>query len=192
MDYPVIQYADNTILAMHACPRQAAIVKEILTDYASSIGLRINFHKSTLIPINLSQESALALARLFGCSVGSLPFTYLGLPLGTTKPTVLDLMPLVCSAERRLTSTISMMSYGGKLSWLNATVASLLIYAMCTLKFPPKLVEMLDKIRRCLWTKKTEQGDKCNSLAAWDMVCKPKRHGGLGLLTSKYRMMHCL
>lgn len=42
---------------------------------------------------------------------------------------------------------------------------------------------MLDKIRRqCLWVKKTEQGDKCNSLAAWDMVCKPKKCRGLGVL----------
>ena len=98
----------------------------------------------------------------------------------------LDLMPLVCSAERRLTSTITMMYYGGKLSWLSATVTSLLTYAMCTLKFPPKLIEMLDKIRRsCLWTKKTEQGDKCNSLAAWDMVCKPKKLGGLGVINIK-------
>ena len=95
-------------------------------------------------------------------------------------------MPLVCSAERCLTSTIAMMSYGGKLSWLNATVTSLLIYAMCTLKFLPKLIEMLDKIRRrCLWTKKSEQGEKCNSLAAWEMVCKPKKHGGLGVINIK-------
>ena len=65
-NYPVIQYADDTILTMPACPQQAAIIKEILVDYASSIGLRINFHKSTLIPINLSEESALALASSFG------------------------------------------------------------------------------------------------------------------------------
>ena len=30
--------------------------------------------------------------------------------------------------------------------------------------------------------KKTEQGDKCNSLAAWDMVYRPKECGGLGII----------
>ena len=81
---------------------------------------------------------------------------------------------------------LAMMPYGGLLSWLNATVTSLLIYAMCTLKFSPKMIEMLDKIgRRCLWTKKMEPGDKCNSLAAWDMVCKPNKHGGLGVINIK-------
>ena len=57
---------------------------------------------------------------------------------------------------------------------------------MCTLKFSPKLIEILDKIRRrCLWTKKTEQGDKCNSLATWDMVCQPKKKGRLGVINMK-------
>ena len=57
---------------------------------------------------------------------------------------------------------------------------------MCTLKFPPNLIEILDKIRRrCLWTKKTDQGDKCNSLAAWELVCKPKSKGGLGVINIK-------
>lgn len=42
---------------------------------------------------------------------------------------------------------------------------------------------MLDKIRRrCLWRKKTDEGEKSNSLAAWNMVCMPKQSGGLGVL----------
>jgi hypothetical protein len=32
---------------------------------------------------------------------------------------------------------------------------------------------------------KIEDGEKCNSLAAWDMVCKPKNKGGLGVLNLK-------
>lgn len=57
---------------------------------------------------------------------------------------------------------------------------------MCTLKFPPKLIEYLDKIRRrCLWRKKMDQGETCNSLAAWDLVSRPKKHGGLGVLDIK-------
>ena len=39
-DYPVIQYADDTILVMPACPDQAARMKSILVDYAESVGLK--------------------------------------------------------------------------------------------------------------------------------------------------------
>lgn len=98
-DYPVIQYAYDTIIVMPACPIQVTRMKQILMDYASSIGLSINFHKSTLIPINTPAALCQNIAQILGCKVGKMPFTYLGLPLGTTRPTVQDLMPLVCRAE---------------------------------------------------------------------------------------------
>ena len=76
-----------------------------------------------------------------------------------------------------------MTSYGGKLPLLNSVITSLIIFALCTLKLPPKVIEIMDKIRRqCLYTKKTDNGDKCNSLASWQMVCRPKECGGLGVL----------
>ena len=123
------------------------------------------------------------IANIFGCVIGKLPFTYLGLPLGTTRPTIVELMPLVCSMERRLPATLHMISYGGKLSLLNSVITSLVIFALCTLRLPTKIIELLDKIRRkCLWTKKIAQVDKCNSMASWDLVCKPKDCGGLGVI----------
>ena len=91
-DYPVIQYADDTIMLLPACADQATLVKQILTDYATSIGLKINFHKSTLVPLNCDASIAQHIAQIFGCVIGKLPFTYLGLTMGTSKPTVQDLM----------------------------------------------------------------------------------------------------
>jgi len=70
MDYPIVQYANNTIFLMPSCPCQALIIKNILTNYAQSIGLKINFHKSTLIPINLEQDLATQIALIVECSIG--------------------------------------------------------------------------------------------------------------------------
>jgi hypothetical protein len=53
----------------------------------------VNYHKSCLVPINVSPEKASSLAQTFGCVVGTFPFTYLGLPLGLTKPQVKDYAP---------------------------------------------------------------------------------------------------
>lgn len=88
MDYPVVQYADDTLVIMPACLVQMEIMKEILEKYAQSTGLKINFHKSSLVPINLNQQDVPPLAEFFGCTIASMPFTYLGLPLGPTKPSV--------------------------------------------------------------------------------------------------------
>jgi hypothetical protein len=87
-DFPIIQYADDTLLVMQACPTQLAALKLILEQFAQATGLRVNYSKSALMSINISEEQLASLAQFFGCAVGSLPFTYLGLPMGTTKPTV--------------------------------------------------------------------------------------------------------
>ena len=146
-DYPVIQYADDTILVMPADESQAETIKSILQDYTSSVGLRINFQKSTLITANTAADTTLRLAQVFGCSIGSMPFTYLGLPMGTARPTVADLMPLVLSVERKLSTAASLLDLGSKHTLVNSVITSLAIYAMCSIKIDPKIIENLDKLR---------------------------------------------
>lgn len=106
MDTPflVIQYADDAILIMQACDSQLLHLKEILHMVALSNGLRVNYHKSCLVPINVDSEKASILANVFGCVVGAFPFTYLGLPMGLAKPQVKDYAPLICRIERRLSA----------------------------------------------------------------------------------------
>jgi hypothetical protein len=45
------------------------------------------------------------LAATFHCKAGYFPFTYLGLPLGLSKPNAQDCFPLVQRIERRLVNT---------------------------------------------------------------------------------------
>ena len=56
---------------------------------------------------------------------------------------------------------------------------------MCSIKIHPKIIEHQDKLHRhCLWRKRiyVDGVVKDNSLAAWDMVCKPKAKGGMGIM----------
>jgi len=112
-----------------------------------------------------------------------MPFTYLGLPLGTTRPTIAELMPLVDKVERRLSSTAIWLTYGGRVTFINSAMTPLLTYVLCVLKVPLQIIEFVDRARRhCLWRKSTDRDEKTYSLAAWDLVCKPKKKGGLGLI----------
>jgi hypothetical protein len=113
--------------------------------------------------------------------VGSLPFTYLGLPVGTIKPTIAELSPLVCRLERKLTSSSSFLSQGARLQLINLAIASMPLHFLCSLKLPPGLTKQFDRIlRQCLSRDKFDEPKQ--SLAAWDMVCKPKKYGGLGII----------
>jgi hypothetical protein len=65
-------------------------MKDILEKYAQSTGLKINFHKFYMIPINLGEDTIKDITQFLGCKIASMSFTYLGLPLVTTKPTFQD------------------------------------------------------------------------------------------------------
>jgi hypothetical protein len=111
-DFPILQYADDTLLIVPADLVQLSILKEALNDFSKSTGLYVNYHKACMLPINVSDEDIQLLAHGFGCIVGSMPFTYLGLPLGTTRPRIHDLLPLVDRLERRLVATSNFLAYG--------------------------------------------------------------------------------
>ena len=76
-------------------------LKAILNSFAESTGLKVNYSKSMMVPINISGDRFDILAQTFGCTKGTLPFTYFGLPLSLTRPTVADYWPLVNKCERR-------------------------------------------------------------------------------------------
>jgi hypothetical protein len=84
--FPIIQYADDTIMIMQANESQLTLPNEILHKITLSCGLVVNYHKSYIVPINTSAEKTSSLAQGFGCTIGSFHFTYLGLPMGLTKP----------------------------------------------------------------------------------------------------------
>jgi len=134
-----------------------------------------------MIPINIDGVNLSQLAAAFGCQVGKFPFTYLGLPVGTTRPKMVDLLPLVDCMERRLTASSCFLSQGGKLQLLNSVISYLPIYFLCSLHIPIGIIKQLERIQRqCLWRKYGQDSGK--SLAAWDLVCRPKNKGGLGIL----------
>lgn len=116
------------------------------------------------------------LARTFGCEVGSLPFTYLGLPLGRSKPIVEECMQIVHRIQRRLVSGSDFLTQGGKLQLVNSVLSSLPTFYMCTILIPITVIG--------LWRGSNINGNK-PPLAAWSLACKPKQEGGLGIINLK-------
>jgi hypothetical protein len=108
-------------------------------------GLKVNFEKSMTVPVNIPDDRLDLLATSFGCSKGSLPFTYLGLPLSLTKPTVADFWPLTTKCERRLVAFSSFLSEAGRLELTNVVLTALPTFAMCSLLLPKTMVKQIDK-----------------------------------------------
>jgi hypothetical protein len=84
-DFPIVQYADDTLLFMEARSDHLDVLKRALNNFQLATGLEVNFQKSCLVAVDIDETHATTLAHYFGCSVGKMPFTYLGLLLGTTR-----------------------------------------------------------------------------------------------------------
>ena len=74
-------YADDTIIFYEANSEQLMCLRWTLMWFEAFSGLKINLNKSVIIPLGRVDNVELLAAEL-GCGVGSLPTTYLGLPLG--------------------------------------------------------------------------------------------------------------
>ena len=116
-----------------------------------STGSKVNYQKSSLVPINVNRDAATSLDNAFGCVLGSFLFTYLGLPMGLTKHQVQDYAPLIYRIERRFSASAQFLSYAGPLQLVNSILSSLPTYYMCTLKPPVAVIEAIYKYRKnCL------------------------------------------
>jgi hypothetical protein len=74
-DFPIIQYADDTLLILPVELEQWLALKNLLHhDFSLSIGLKVNFHKSNIVSIHVPDESMEILTNAFRCQVASLPF----------------------------------------------------------------------------------------------------------------------
>jgi hypothetical protein len=80
---------------MEACPKHLFFLKAMLKYFATSTGLHVNYQKSNIYPVNVSDEKMDNHAKTFNCKIGSFPFTYLGLPMGTTKSKLDAFIPLI-------------------------------------------------------------------------------------------------
>jgi hypothetical protein len=178
-----LQYADDTLIIFPANVDQLLRLKEILETFSNSTGLRINYHKTSMVPINISSDRCRELADIFQCKAESSPFTYLGLPMGNTRPKIEDLIFIAHQVDKTLAGIANLLTYSSKLMVIKSTISAMPLFAMCTLLLVQ--VTILDHIEKScrffLWNDKNiQRHGKC--LAKWDKVCLQNKNGGLGIL----------
>ena len=150
-DYPIVQYADDTLLILPANATILFNLKGLLRSFSDSTGLHINFYKSFLVPINIDSSKTTHLANTFGSNIGTMPFTYLGLPLGTYKPSPQDFSPLLTRIEARLNGISKMLSYHGRLILVNSVFSAMPTFYICSLLLPTQVIKQIDMYRKhCL------------------------------------------
>lgn len=89
------------------------------------------------------------MASHLGCSIGSLPSSYLGFPLGASSRSQANWEPVIERFRKRLAGwKARYLSKGGREVLVKSTLSSIPIYLMSLLSFPMSVVNVLDRILR--------------------------------------------
>lgn len=99
-----LQYADDTILVGEACEQNLWIIKSVLKCFELVSGLKIYYHKSSFMGVNISDAFMRSVADFLNCKVVGLPFRYLGLPVGANLRKLSTWKPMLNSVSRKLGS----------------------------------------------------------------------------------------
>ena len=123
-------FADDTILFCDANEEQILHVRMLLLCFEAVTSLKINALKSEMVPIG-EVPNVHVLAEILGCQIGSLPMTYLGMPLRAShkSPTVWN--PILEKIEHKLAGWKKLyLSKGGRLTLLKSTLSNLPTYSL--------------------------------------------------------------
>ena len=77
-----LQFADDTLLLGYKSWANVRALRATLIIFESLSGLKVIFHKSLLVGVNISDSWMFEAAAVLSCKVGKIPFMYLGLPIG--------------------------------------------------------------------------------------------------------------
>jgi hypothetical protein len=106
----------------------------------------------------------------------------LGLPLGLTKPKIVEYLPLISRCEKKIVSTTNFLSQAGRLQMTNDVFSAFPTFYLCTFKLQDTVIKQIDKFRKHCLRRGSDINAKSPPKATWDMVCLPKSEGGLGVL----------
>lgn len=152
--YPVLQYADDTLILVRAEVSDIRRIKCQLDQFSNATGLKINFNKSTLVPMHVDQTKLDRIVRILQCKQASFPQTYLGLPLSNIRLNLTAFSPLIASIDRHLaTWQATLLNHQGRLTLINSVLDGICNYTMQALALPPGIVTVIDAKRRAfLWS----------------------------------------
>ncbi|CAN6206059.1 unnamed protein product [Urochloa humidicola] len=179
---PILQYADDTLIVLKADHNDLQHIWDTLDLFSRFTRLKINYNKSTIVPIHVPEDEAASLQSVLGCQLGGFPQTYLGLPLSCDKLKLSAFSPLIAKADRYLSGwQASFLNPMGRTVLVNTVIDSQLIHSMSVFLLPQGVLDAFDRRRRAfLWSgEESVSGAQC--LVAWEQACLPKHLGGLSI-----------
>nr|GEU81583.1 RNA-directed DNA polymerase, eukaryota, reverse transcriptase zinc-binding domain protein [Tanacetum cinerariifolium] len=140
-------YVDDVIIFSEWNQHDMDNIIHILNIFYLASGLKINISKSNLYGVGVSSEEIEVMAVETGCSASNIPFSYLGLPIGSNMSKISNWNILIERFKSRLSEwKANMLSSGGRLTLIKLVLGSLGIYYFFIFKAPEAVLKVLESL----------------------------------------------
>ncbi|XP_045797737.1 uncharacterized protein LOC123891912 [Trifolium pratense] len=148
-----LQFADDTLVVAEKNWANIRAIKAILLLFKVMSSLKVNFQKSLLAEVNVSDPWLEEAASVSHCKIGKTPFNYLGLPIGGNPRRLSFWKPVIDKIKSRLSTwKCSNMSMRGRLVLLKAALSSLPVYFLSFFNAPASIVSIIKSLfKSFLW-----------------------------------------
>ena len=181
VDVSFLQYADDTLFFCEDSWSTVVSMKAILRGFEIASGLKINFHKSSLVGINVENSNLRCYSKLLNCGLVGYPFKYLGLEVGGNPRKKTFWKPVLEKLKARLSVWKGrFLSLAGRTCVIKFVLTAIPLFYLSVYKAPESVYESIISIqRKFLWGWGKEK--RPISWVSWGDVCKQKEEGGLGI-----------
>jgi hypothetical protein len=141
-------YADNAAVFIHLAVKELKVTDLILQLFADASGLNTNMAKTSYYPIQCANMDLEFLANA-GRIVSTLPCMYLGLSLGTKKPSKAMLQQLIQKIGNRLPGwKRKYLTYPGRELLVKMVLSAMPTHYLMVFKMPKWAIAGVDRFRR--------------------------------------------
>jgi hypothetical protein len=166
-------YADDILIFCKGTLSGLRALKNLFQSYASESGQVINNSKSTIFSGSITSGRLDLIVQLLDFNLGSLPFSYLGVPMFKGKPKTIHLQPIADKIRMKLSAwKASLLSIAGRVQLVKAVIQSMLMYIISLYSWPAALIKDLEKhIRNFIWSGDIDKRKIVT--VSWKKMCLP-------------------
>jgi hypothetical protein len=147
-----ILYADDMMIFCKGTTSNLNALKDVFFRYVKVSGQLINPHTSSIYAGSITTQRLNQIANMLNFKIGSLPFSYLGVPIFRGKPTSVYFQCIADKVKNKLSAwKASLLFIAGRVQLIKSVIQGMLLHCLTIYSWPVVLLKIWKDGREILY-----------------------------------------